>query len=264
MVCFPSVAAVLTLVSAAQAWDSPSYGGFWRVWQDNFSGAGGQSPNQGNWNLINAHLGYNNELQTYTPSNRNLQLSGGSTLQIVPWRDGSVQGGWSSGRMESRYVFTPADGKVTRVEALLRFGSNGIDRKQGIWPAFWMLGDSCRQGTVWPMCGEIDAMETVNGQLIGYGTMHCDVTPGGICNEGQGIGGSTGIPNQDWHTWRVEFDRRSGNWRDHSITWFMDGQQFNQVTGNRINDQGVWTRMCYSPMFFLLNVAVGGNWVSTC
>ncbi|KND87092.1 Glucan endo-1,3-beta-glucosidase A1 [Tolypocladium ophioglossoides CBS 100239] len=260
MVYFPSVVALLALVSTAHAWDGPSYSGFKVVWQDSFNGGSGESPNSGNWNLITGHLGYNNELETYTSSTRNVQIRGGATVQIVPWQDGSVQGGWSSGRMESKYVFTPTAGGVTRAEAQIRFGTNSIDRKQGIWPAFWMLGDALRHGVGWPDCGEVDALETINGRLTGYGTVHCDVNPGGICNEGSGIGGNIGIPDQGWHTWRVDFDRRSGNWRDHSITWYMDGTQFHQVTGDRINNEGVWNRLCHSPLYFILNVAVGGTW----
>jgi beta-glucanase (GH16 family) len=29
---------------------------------------------------------------------------------------------------------------------------------QGVWPAFWVLGASCRQGNTWPQCGEIDVV----------------------------------------------------------------------------------------------------------
>jgi hypothetical protein len=42
----------------------------------------------------------------------------------------------------------------------------------------------------------------------------------------------------------------------------MDGTQFHQITGSRINNQAVWNSLCHSPMYFLLNVAVGGSWVS--
>lgn len=187
-----------------------------------------------------------------------MQLSGGNTLQLVPWNDPN---GWTSGRIESKYVLTPQDGKVTRIEAQLRFGSNATNRKQGIWPAFWMLGDSIRHGTQWPSCGELDIMETVDGQLVGHGTMHCDVYPGGICNEGNGIGNSVNLPDQSWHTWRIELDRRDGNWQNQVITWYLDGNAFHSVSGSRINNQGVWNNLCHSPLFILLNVAVGGNWV---
>ncbi|KAH8168658.1 glycosyl hydrolases family 16 domain-containing protein [Sarocladium implicatum] len=248
----------LSLAAVASAVEAPNYSGFTRLWQETFSGSAGSRPNGNNWNIIQGDLGVNNELQIYTSSSRNLQLSGGSTLQVVPWRDGSAAKGWTSGRVESRYVFTPGQGEITRAEAQIRFGSGSS--KQGIWPAFWQLGESIRHGVGWPACGEIDILETVNGILTGHGTVHCDVYPGGACNEPNGIGGSVGIPDQSWHTWRVDYDRRSSNFRDQSITWYMDGRQFHQVTGARINNAGVWAALAQSPVFFILNVAVGGNW----
>ncbi|CEJ91542.1 hypothetical protein VHEMI07244 [[Torrubiella] hemipterigena] len=253
-------ASVLGLVRQVQAWDPPGYGGFNLVWTDTFGGSGGSSPNQGNWNLITGSLGVNNELEYYTSSTRNVQLSGGNTLQIVPWRDGSAPNGWTSGRLESKYVFSPNNGRVTRAEALIRFGGNNPGNKQGIWPAFWLLGDSIRHGGGWPACGEIDVLETVDGRLTGYGTMHCDQFPGGICNEGNGIGSSIGIPDQSWHTWRVEWDLTNGDWTQQSISWFMDGQLFQRITGSRINNYNVWNAVAHSNVFFILNVAVGGNW----
>ncbi|KAM0369862.1 hypothetical protein ACHAPY_010886 [Fusarium culmorum] len=242
------------------AWDAPNYSGFTKVWQDTFAGSGGTLPDTSRWNIITGYLNVNAELEVYTSSTRNVQRSGGDTLQLVPWRDASAQNGWTSGRIESKYVFTPQAGKVTRTEANLRFGTCSTNNKQGIWPAYWMLGNILRNGGSWPSCGEIDAMETVNGQLNGHGTVHCHVYPGGICNEGTGIGNTIGIPDQSWHTWRVEFNRAKSSWRDETITWFMDGQQFHQISGARINDQNVWNSLCHSPLYFILNVAVGGTW----
>jgi len=256
---------VSTLFSAAvplalvRAWGAPSYSGFNLVWQETFAGTSGTSPNTNTWNIV-TNLHVNNEVQTYTSSTANLQLSGGSTLQIVPWRDSS--GAWTSGRIESRYTFTPAAGRLTFAEGLIRFGDNPTSNKQGLWPAFWLLGDSERHGTGWPQCGEVDIMETVNGQLTGYGTVHCGSYPGGTCNEPNGIAGNTGIPDQGWHTWRVQFDRRPGDWRSETITWTLDGRQFASVSGSRIGDQAIWGTLAHSPMFFILNMAVGGNWVS--
>jgi beta-glucanase (GH16 family) len=250
------------LAARTLAWDAPAYSGFNRNWQDNFAGSSGTLPDTGNWNIIQGYLNVNAELEVYTASTRNLQRSGGNTLQLVPWRDSSAAHGWTSGRVESKYVLTPQAGKITRVEAAIRFGTCSTANKQGIWPAFWMLGNVLRNGGSWPACGELDAMETVNGQLTGYGTAHCNVYPGGICNEGTGIGGTIPIPDQSWHTWRIEFNRNKSSWRDETITWFMDGQQFHQISGSRINNEGVWNTLCHSPMYFILNVAVGGTWVS--
>ncbi|ORY64296.1 putative endo-1,3(4)-beta-glucanase [Pseudomassariella vexata] len=242
------------------AWAPPSYSGYILEWYSGFEGASGSAPDISNWNIITGHLGVNNELETYTSSAANLQRSGGSTLQIVPWRDSSVAGGWSSGRIESKYTVTPAAGTVTRAEALIRFGGNSVSNKAGLWPAFWMLGNSIRNGTPWPACGELDVMETVNGALTGYGTIHCDVFPGGICNEGTGIGASTRIADQGWHTWTLEWNRRPGNWQSETIIWYIDGIAFQSITGDRINNQAVWDSLAHSPMYFILNMAVGGSW----
>lgn len=255
------VSSLAALVSLAAAWAPPSYSGYTLQWSDSFEGSAGESPSTSNWNIITGNLGVNDELETYTSSSENVQLSGGSTLQLVPWADSSVSGGWTSGRVESVYTFTPAAGVVTFAEAEIRFGTNAAANKQGIWPAFWTLGESLREGTAWPECGELDILETVDGILTGYGTAHCDVTPGGICNEPDGLQGSITIPDQSWHTWRITWNRTPSTWESETVTWYMDGEQFQQITGSEIGDSGVWATLCHDPLYFILNVAVGGDWV---
>ncbi|KAK3312457.1 putative endo-1,3(4)-beta-glucanase [Apodospora peruviana] len=248
------------LSTQVAAWAAPSVNGYSLKWAETFNGAAGSLPNGNNWEIINRNLGVNSELQDYRASNRNVQHSGGETLQLIPWRESGTTSGWTSGRIESKYTFTPQAGKRTLAQAEIRFGGNSIDKKQGIWPAFWLLGDSMRHGTIWPACGEVDVLETVNGQLRGYGTIHCDVSPGGICNEFNGIGNNIDFPDQGWHTWRVVWDRTPSDWRAETITWYRDGQQFHQVNGARINNQAVWDSLIHKPMYFILNVAVGGTW----
>lgn len=88
------------------------------------------------------------------------------------------------------------------------------------------------------------------------------VYPGGICNEPEGRGSSVAIPSQDWQRWRIVWDRTSGDWRSETITWFMNDQQFHRVRGDEINDHAVWESLAAKPLYFILNVAVGGDWVS--
>lgn len=252
----------LGLAALASAWASPGYSGFSLQWESQFAYAAGAPPSSDNWNIITGYLGVNAEWEKYTASSANVQCSGGQTLQLVPWRDSSTTYGWTSGRIESKYTFTPKAGAITRAEAQIRFGTNAIANKQGIWPAFWILGQSLRQGGSWPACGELDIMETVNGILRGYGTAHCGTYPGGICNEGTGIGNSIAIPDQGWHTWRIEWDRRSNNWATETVTWYMDGQQFHQISGSQLT-QDIWNALAHSNLYFILNVAVGGTWVSS-
>jgi beta-glucanase (GH16 family) len=257
-----SAASLALLPNVVSAWAAPSYSGYSNVWTSAFAGAAGTLPDTGNWNIITGNLGVNNELETYTSSTKNLQNSGGGTLQIVPWKDSSTKGGWTSGRIESTYTFTPKAGAKTMAEAQISFGSNPTANKQGVWPAFWILGDSIRHGTAWPACGELDIMEMVDGYLTGYGTAHCNVYPGGICNEPTGVQGRVSVPDQGWHTWRMVWDRTPSSWTAETITWYLDGTAFQEISGSQIGDQNTWNSLAHSPLYFLLNVAMGGDWVS--
>lgn len=258
----PGTLLLLTAYSA-YAWTPPSYNGYNLVWSDSFTNDGSQQlPDQNTWIIRNEDLGVNGELETYCSSTNNVRLSGYGTLQIIPLRNSTVSNGWTSGRIESKYIFTPAAGKITFAEAYIRFGNNSTDTKKGFWPAFWTLGDSINHGTQWPACGELDIMETVNGQLIGHGTAHCDVSPGGICQETTGLTGSVNIPNQSWQLWRIFWSRSSdtSNWRSESMTWYMNDQKFNKVTGDMIGNESVWATLSHQSLFFILNMAVGGSW----
>ncbi len=138
-----------SIASAMIAWAPPSYGSYQLRWQDTFGGKSGSLPDEGNWNIKEGNPNKNGELEVYSRSNQNLQITGGNTVQLIPRRNGN---GWTSASLESKYTFTPDAGKVTRAEALIRMGSGDPGRKKGIWPAFWLLGDSIRHGTGWPAC----------------------------------------------------------------------------------------------------------------
>ncbi|KAK4120060.1 glycoside hydrolase family 16 protein [Parathielavia appendiculata] len=256
-----TTAAVLPLLfSLASASPAPAYPGYQLLWSDGFEGSAGQTPDQGKWNII-TNVRTNNEVQTYTTSNANLQLSGGGTVQLIPRKDPST-GEWTSARIESQSTFTPAPGKITMFSAAIRFGSHPAAAKQGLWPAFWLLGDAIHHGTPWPLCGELDIMETVNGLPTAYGTTHCGAGgEGGPCNEPNGRGGTVGLADYEWHTWTLQVDRTNagGDWRGEVVRWLVDGQVFHQMSGADIGDQGIWSTLAHSPMFVILNVAVGGN-----
>ncbi|KAK1752209.1 glucan endo-1,3-beta-glucosidase [Echria macrotheca] len=265
----PSPLAILFLLLAShlippsQAWTPPSYlPTYQTLFSEPFTGPSGILPSTNTWTILSADLNVNHELETYRADPRYVQLSGGNTLQLVPWRDSSSRGGWSSGRIESKYTFIPRAGAKTMVEASIRFGVGEVGTKKGIWPAFWMLGDAVRDGsgTGWPACGEVDAMETVNGVLTGYGTAHCGVFPGGVCNEPSGLAGSVTIPDQGWYRWRVVWDRTPAQWQDESIAWYLNDQLYHQLFGSQIGDLNTWASLAQRPLFFILNVAVGGDW----
>ena len=114
---------------------------------------------------------------------------------------------------------------------------------QGLWPAFWMLGSSF-SSVGWPKCGEIDIMEHINTENNVYGTIHWDV------NGYASYGGNTTTTPADYHVYSIEWDASS-------IKWFVDGIQFHEANIlNSING----TDEFHKPFFFIVNLAVGGNW----
>lgn len=240
----------------AQAVKAPSIEGMKIIWSDAFDGCAGCDPNLDEWEL-RMHIDHNNELQEYTDSSKNTQLSGGDTLQLVPWKDDN--GEWTSARIETLDAWAPQEGKKLRWQASFRMGDDA--NRQGMWPAFWMLGDSVRHGTDWPLCGELDIFEQVNGVMEAHGTVHCgESEEGGPCNEPSGLGTSTTIPSNDWHDWGLQVDRTTGDWKTESISWLMDGNTFHTVTGEQIGDEGVWATLAHSPYMLIFNIAVGGDW----
>ncbi|KAK0732999.1 concanavalin A-like lectin/glucanase domain-containing protein [Lasiosphaeria miniovina] len=244
--------------SLAAATQIPGYPGFHSIWSDGFGGGAGQSPNGGQWTTV-TNLHVNNEVEDYTMSNQNVQLSGGDTIQFVPHRNASGQ--WTSGRIESKATFTPQQGKVMMVESMIRFGDGPSDRQQGIWPAFWMLGDSIHHGTEWPRCGELDIMERINGQFTGYGTTHCGYSKsGGPCNEPNGRFETVAISDNGWHRWSLKIDLTNSDWRAQTIQWFYDGRGYHTLSGGTIGDAAIWGSLAHSPLFIIFNVAVGGDW----
>ncbi|KAI0528151.1 glycoside hydrolase family 16 protein [Xylaria bambusicola] len=226
---------------------------FFEAWE----GPAGSAPNTNVWNIMDS-INTNNEVQTYSLSNNNLQISGGGTVQFVPRK--SSTGQWTSARIESKASWTPTPGKVMMVSANILVGSNAASNKQGMWPAFWLLGDAVRHGTEWPACGEIDIFEQVNGVATGHGTLHCGSEQGGPCQETTGRSGTVPMPLDGFHTWSVKIDLTNGDWRAQTISFQVDGNTFYTVSGADLNDAPVWSTLAHSPMYMIFNVAVGGNW----
>lgn len=244
-----------TFVTLTSAIHPPTFKNLSIAWSEDFSGCQGCTPDPTAWKIA-VRNGANNEEQQYTKHSANVQLSGGDTLQLVPWK--SATGEWTSGRIETASSFTPKPGKLMRVQGGLRMGNS--THKQGIWPAFWMLGDAMRHGTPWPTCGEIDILEQINGDMKAHGTVHCGDIAGGLCNEPTGLAQTTVIPDNDFHDWAVVIDRTSGDWQTETISWSVDGHTYHVLKGSDLGDQGHWSTIAHSPLYILLNVAVGGNW----
>jgi beta-glucanase (GH16 family) len=219
----------------------------WRLtWADEFDGPAGQPPDAARWTFdvgTGVNGWGNGQLEFDTARPENASLDGAGNLVITARREAYQGRQYTSARMLTQGLFAQRYG---RFEARIK-----LPRGQGIWPAFWMMGESF--GAVgWPACGEIDVME-YRGQEPGRvsGSLH---GPG--YSGGQALTGSTGLPggagfDDAFHVFAVE-------WTPEWVAWELDGVTW-QVVVRGAAPPGAWA--FDQPFFILLNVAVGGGYV---
>jgi beta-glucanase (GH16 family) len=125
-----------------------------------------------------------------------------------------------------------------------------LPKGQGLWPALWMLGNNISQ-TAWPACGEIDIMELLgqNSQMV-YGTAHWGIAGQGSTHHGGSYTLSSGDFSGSFHVFSLEWDASK-------LTFLVDDVSY--YTVNKA-DVVVGTYPFDKPFFFIMNVAVGGNW----
>jgi beta-glucanase (GH16 family) len=232
-----------TLVTMSIATTTPH----WTLtFQDDFDGKAGTAPSTAHWARDLGGSGFgNNELESYTDGNSNAFLDGKGNL-IIEARKESTTGAdgktcaYSSARLLTKGKFSQAYGKF---EARMK-----IPQGKGIWPAFWLLGESISHGG-WPNCGEIDILESVGAApMTVYGTLH---GPG--YSGGSGIQGHFAVDkplSDDFHTYAIE-------WEPNEIRWYFDGKCYSTVTRDRVANHD-WP--FDKPFFIILNLAVGGYW----
>ena len=217
-------------------------------WSDEFAGPSGSSVDSSKWSFDIGGNGWgNNELETYTKRTANADLEGGllviKALKETFTGPDNITRNYTSARLQTKNKFTQAFG---RFEARIR-----IPYGQGIWPAFWMLGDNINTAG-WPTCGEIDIMENIGKEpSIVHGTFH---GPG--YSGGSGISAAYALPNgqkfsDNFHIFAVE-------WEPSVMRFYVDGLLYKTRTPADLPAGTSW--VFDHPFFIILNVAVGGKW----
>jgi len=218
------------------------------VWSDEFNGPDGSRPDAAKWKFEVGGNGWGNqELQYYTTRPENSFIRGGNlviqTLQESFTGTDRVTRNYTSARMTTQGLFEQAYG---RFEARVK-----IPRGQGIWPAFWLLGNDF--GKVgWPACGEIDIMENIGKEPSTiHGSMH-----------GPGYSGDFDFTSvyklpggvnffDDFHVFAIE-------WEPGTVRFYVDQELYSTFTPSRLPAGRKW--VFDHPFFIVLNVAVGGLW----
>ena len=202
-------------------------------WSDEFNSANIDT-SKWNWEIGNNNGWGNNELEYYTDSSQNSFIQ--NDCLVIQALKQDYQGfQYTSARMTTQNKFSTIYGRF-EMSAKLPFG-------QGIWPAFWLLGDNINQ-VGWPACGEIDIMEWIgkNPTQV-FGSLHLS-------------GADFSVPYTDQGGFSSNFHNYSVNWQPNSITYYVDDVLYETITPSETNGQWPFNQ----NFFILLNLAVGGNW----
>jgi beta-glucanase (GH16 family) len=156
---------------------------------------------------------------------------------------------YTSARLKTQNLFSMEYG---RLEARI-----WLPEAQGLWPAFWLLGNSI--ATVnWPACGEQDVMEHIDmpspdwveGSVHGTGFI-------GSAGLGTKYNFPTGQTAAGWHTYGMA-------WSKGSVAYYMDDPAHPYAIFATASIKGfkgaVWPFDDGQSNFILLNLAVGGDW----
>ena len=229
-----------TTIDTTDGYATPlSYEGMELVWHDEFSS---NTLNQDFWSYDNGDgcpdlCGWgNNELQFYREENSWID----DGLFVIEARRENFQG-----RDFTSTKIISAD------KQLVQYGRIDVRAKlpkgQGYWPAIWLLGRNLPQ-VGWPKCGEIDIMEMIGGadrEKTVHGTAHWykdgHVSSGGSKTKEIGL-------DESFHVFTIL-------WDEEAIEWYIDDQFYYRLDITEDHQTEF-----HAPFYFIINLAVGGNW----
>jgi beta-glucanase (GH16 family) len=217
------------------------------TWSDEFSAPDGSAPDPKKWIADIGGQGWGNgELESYTARPQNVRVDRGNL--VIEARQENFRGSdgirrdYTSARLKTQSLFAQRYGLF---EARIQ-----IPAGQGLWPAFWLLGDNFST-TGWPACGEIDIMEnagahepsTIHGSLHGPGY-----------SDANALTASYTLPHgrfsDDFHLFAIY-------WSPDRVQFFVDGHLYRTRSPSDLPKGRPW--VFDRPFFILLNLAVGGR-----
>ncbi|HYP76942.1 MAG TPA: glycoside hydrolase family 16 protein [Polyangiaceae bacterium] len=227
---------------AAPGGCTSSTAGYKLVWSDEFNGAMGTAVDSTKWTFDVGGNGWgNNELEYYTSGTSNAAMDGAGNLVITAKQESKDGKNYTSARLKTQGLKTFTYG---RIEARMK-----ISQGQGLWPAFWMLGNDIGSNP-WPACGEIDIMENVGKEPnIIHATVH---GPGYSAGAGPTKQYTLPAPVASaFHVFAIE-------WELNTIRWYVDDTLYSTKTPSDIPSGATWVYA--HPFFIIMNLAVGGGW----
>jgi beta-glucanase (GH16 family) len=212
------------------------------AWHDEFNGRANTAPDEKKWTHDVGGNGWgNHELEEYTDKTANAFLDGHGHLAIRAIR--TEENKYTSARLKTERRFEVKYGKI---EARIK-----ITGGQGLWPAFWLLGNTV-PSVGWPECGEIDVMENIGKEPdTVHGTVHGPGYAGGKAITSRTKDRQNNSFSKGFHVYGAE-------WSSQRIIFYLDGSPYSTVTRGQVPKGSKW--VFDHPFFLLLNLAVGGDW----
>ena len=126
------------------------YGEWELIFEEHFNG---KDINRYIWNFEEGFI-RNHEPQYYTDRPENARIDNGELI-IVTRREEYKGASYTSASLNTQ-------GKREFMYGLLEIRAK-LPHGRGIWPAFWTLGSDFGKND-WPLCGEIDILETIGNK----------------------------------------------------------------------------------------------------
>ena len=239
------------------------------LWADEFNNL-----DDGVWNRIQGDgcgiglCGWGNaELQSYEPGNLSIAPvpgeSGNSALVLEARRENSGSRAFTSGKVDS-------EGKLSVQYGLIEIRMRVPDLDTGLWPAAWLLGTA---NLTWPAKGEIDMMEMGHSAAAKEREGYAGVSSNRF------VGANAIFPADDGSAASIAYDVNystpyvaATSMADRFVTYRLywepsqmrytvidNGQEYDLYTNPLPLDPDGGTGVFTKPFYFLLNLAVGGN-----
>ncbi|WP_370477381.1 glycoside hydrolase family 16 protein [Tamlana flava] len=242
VVLLPALTVVILLMSSCETDETQTVTTITNlVMADEFDVDGAPNSTLWSYDIGTGQNGWgNNELQYYTDRTENVTVQNG-VLIITAKKEDFEGSSYTSARLLTKGKFEQTYG---RFEARIR-----LPWGQGLWPAFWLLGDDSNGTEIWPQIGEIDIMENVGDEPTRiFGTVH-----------GPGYSGAESISKSleleddrfdtGFHVFGIE-------WGPNYINYYVDDMLYNQITPDDVPGEWVFND---GPFYIILNLAVGGE-----
>jgi len=220
------------------------------VWQDEFNG---NKLDTSKWQYENHCQPQNNEMQCYTPRESNVYVKDGYLNVEAKPETGYLNSNkkYTSGRINTKHSAAWKYGKF-EIRAKLPKGAY-------LWPALWMLPRDYVYGG-WAASGEIDIMEA-RGQQTNQvsNAIHYGAEWPNNAHSGSGAMDFSKDFTADFHLFSAIWEKDQIQFLVDNKVVFTQSLTRNFWSGKGKNPYNSIRQPFDQPFFFLINVAIGGN-----